>query len=146
MRWEMAASTSMIARHLIRQARRRAGLTQAELAANAATTQSAVARWESGGSTPSVETLQRIVEACGLELRYGLAPAGSTEWSLAQRNMALDYEQRLDQLVHGARRPAHHVDVSWRQREERSGRRRLSVARSCAVRARSSSRATPRAS
>ena len=89
----------MIAPHLIRQARRRAGLTQAELAAKARTTQSAVARWESGGSTPSLETLQRIVEACGLELRYGLAPAGSTEWALAQRNMALDYEQRLDQLV-----------------------------------------------
>ena len=89
----------MIARHLIRQARRRAGLTQAELAANAATTQSAVARWESGGATPSVETLQRIVEACGLELRYGLAPSGSTEWALAERNMVLDHEQRLDQLV-----------------------------------------------
>lgn len=89
----------MITRHLIRQARHRAGLTQAELAANTATTQSAVARWESGGATPSLETLQRIVESCGLELRYGLAPAGSTEWALAQRNLALDYEQRLDQLV-----------------------------------------------
>ena len=89
----------MIANHLIRQARRRAGLTQAELAANAGTTQSAVARWESGGSSPSVETLQRIVEACGLELRYGLAPAESTEWTLAQQNLSLDYGQRLDQLV-----------------------------------------------
>ncbi len=94
-----AIFTSMIARHLIRQARQRAGLTQAELAANAGTTQSAVARWESGGSTPSLETLQRIVESCGLELRYGLATSGGTEWALAQRNMALGYEQRLDQLV-----------------------------------------------
>ena len=89
----------MIANHLIRQARKRAGLTQAELAANAGTTQSAVARWESGGASPSLETLQRIVEACGLELRYGLAPAGSTEWALAQSNVALSHQQRLDQLV-----------------------------------------------
>ena len=89
----------MIANHLIRQARKRAGLTQAELAANAGTTQSAIARWESGGSCPSLETLQRVVEACGLELRWGLAPAESTEWSLAQQNIGLTHEQRLDKLV-----------------------------------------------
>ena len=89
----------MITGHLVRQARRRSGLTQADLAARIATTQSAVARWETGGATPSFETLRRIVEACGLELRYGIAEPDDDEWSLAQLNLALTHEQRLDQLV-----------------------------------------------
>jgi transcriptional regulator with XRE-family HTH domain len=89
----------MITRHLVRQARRRAGLTQAELAARLETTQSAVARWESGGATPSLESLRRIVQACGLELRYGIAEPGIEEWSLAQANLALSPAERLDQLV-----------------------------------------------
>lgn len=89
----------MITRHLIRQARRRAGLTQADLAARLATTQSAVARWESGGAVPSLETLRRVIEACGFELRYGIGESPGDEWSLAQRNLSLTPEQRLDQLV-----------------------------------------------
>ena len=62
----------MITGHLVRRARRRAGLTQADLAARVATTQSAVARWETGGATPSLETLRGIIEACGFELGYGI--------------------------------------------------------------------------
>ena len=89
----------MITGHLIRQARRRSGLTQADLATRLATTQSAVARWEAGGATPSLETLRHIIEACGFELRYGITEPGGSEWSLAQRNLALTHEQRLDQLV-----------------------------------------------
>jgi len=89
----------MITRHLIRQARRRAGLTQVDLAARLQTTQSAVARWESGGATPSLETLRRVIEACGLELRYGIAEPDVEEWSLAQANLALSPAERLDQLV-----------------------------------------------
>ncbi len=89
----------MITRHLIRQARRRAGLTQADLAGRLATTQSAVARWESGGSTPSFEALRRIVVACGLQLRYSIGEANDAEWSLAQQNLALTPVQRLDQLT-----------------------------------------------
>jgi transcriptional regulator with XRE-family HTH domain len=90
----------MITGHLIRQARRRSGLTQEDLATRVATTQSAVARWEAGGSTPSLETLRRVVEACGFELRYAIIERDTSEWSLAQRNLALTHEQRLDQLAH----------------------------------------------
>jgi transcriptional regulator with XRE-family HTH domain len=35
--------------------------------------QSQVSRWERGAVTPSFETLQRIVRACGLELTIGIA-------------------------------------------------------------------------
>lgn len=74
-------------------------MTQADLATRVATTQSAVARWEAGGSTPSLETLRRIVEACGFELRYAITERDPGEWSLAQHNLSLTHEQRLDQLV-----------------------------------------------
>ena len=57
---------------LVRDARRRAGLTQADLARRAATSQPAIARYERARALPDLATLQRIVEACGLELRFEL--------------------------------------------------------------------------
>ena len=53
-----------LARELI-AARVRAGLTQAELAARMGTTQSVVARLESGVQLPSVKTLLRFAKATG---------------------------------------------------------------------------------
>lgn len=58
---------------MIYSARRRARLTQAELARRLAVPQSQVSRWERGAVAPSFETLQRIVRACGLELTIGIA-------------------------------------------------------------------------
>jgi predicted nucleotidyltransferase/DNA-binding XRE family transcriptional regulator len=51
-----------------------AGLTQAQLAEQLNTTQSAVARLESGAVTPTVDTLGRLGEA--LELKFEVAPGG----------------------------------------------------------------------
>ena len=53
---------------LIRQCRLDAGLTQAELARRLDTTQSAVARWESGKVSPTLANLRRILSTCGWEL------------------------------------------------------------------------------
>lgn len=53
-----------IARELI-AARARAGLTQAQLAERMHTTQSTIARLESGKSMPSLRTLARYAEATG---------------------------------------------------------------------------------
>ncbi|CAG4924700.1 helix-turn-helix transcriptional regulator [Paraburkholderia saeva] len=53
-----------IARELI-AARVRAGLTQAELATRMQTTQSTIARMESGRTLPSMRTLARYAEATG---------------------------------------------------------------------------------
>ena len=58
----------MISGDLLREARLRAGLTQAELARRAGTSQSAIARWESGAVQPSLERLRELIRACGLEL------------------------------------------------------------------------------
>jgi transcriptional regulator with XRE-family HTH domain len=49
---------------MIRDARRAAGITQLELAARAGTAQPAVAVYESGGKTPNLATLERLLGAC----------------------------------------------------------------------------------
>jgi transcriptional regulator with XRE-family HTH domain len=63
----------MTSADVIYSARRRAGLTQAELARRLALPQSQLSRWERGAVTPSFETLRQIVRACGLELTIGIA-------------------------------------------------------------------------
>lgn len=67
-----ATATSWPAWALVREARRRAALTQSELAARVGTSQPAIARYERARSMPDLTTLQRIVEACGFELRLEL--------------------------------------------------------------------------
>ena len=56
-------------------ARSRAGLTQSELAERMETTQSVVARLESGRVLPSTRTLERIAQATGTRLRIAFDPA-----------------------------------------------------------------------
>ena len=64
------------------EARNRAGLTQEELARRMGTTQPVVARLESGGTRPSMRTLERLAKATGSRLlisfqpRDGKRPAG----------------------------------------------------------------------
>ncbi|MEP7380965.1 MAG: helix-turn-helix transcriptional regulator, partial [Gemmatimonadota bacterium] len=91
----------MTSHHLIREARRRAGLTQSELAVRAKTTQSAIARWETGRSQPSLEKLMQLVDCCGLELSYGLSARADDEWELLAGRRTLSPEVRLEQLVAG---------------------------------------------
>ncbi len=50
------------------EARKRAGLTQQELAQKMGTTQPVVARLEAGNSRPSLRTLERLAEATGSRL------------------------------------------------------------------------------
>jgi ribosome-binding protein aMBF1 (putative translation factor) len=63
-----------IAAELVR-ARVRAGLSQAELAARMGTSQSAVARLESGQTLPSTKTLLRYAKATGSKLHVRLSAA-----------------------------------------------------------------------
>ena len=57
------------------EARSRAGLTQEELAARMETSQSAIARLESGRTIPSGSTLKRFARATGTRLRITFEPA-----------------------------------------------------------------------
>lgn len=68
----MANGAADDAAKLIRLARRRAGLSQAELARRAGLPRSVLNAYERGHRQPGVDSLCRILEAVGLELR--LAP------------------------------------------------------------------------
>ena len=63
-----------LARALI-QARVQAGLTQEQLAKRMRTTQSVIARLESGRTRPSTQTLERLAAATGTSLRISFEPA-----------------------------------------------------------------------
>jgi uncharacterized protein len=57
---------------LLRQARRRAGLSQVALATRAGVTQSVISAYESGQRQPSLPALTRLIDAAGFELTLGL--------------------------------------------------------------------------
>ncbi|MEX1046583.1 MAG: helix-turn-helix transcriptional regulator [Actinomycetota bacterium] len=80
--------------HLVREARKRAQLTQRELADRAGTTQSAIARLERGDYSPTLEHITDLVRACGLEVRVRLVPLDESDWSLAKSNLLLSPSQR----------------------------------------------------
>jgi len=54
---------------VIREARLKADLTQAELAERIGRDRAQIARWEIGGQQPSFENLQAVVQACGFVLK-----------------------------------------------------------------------------
>ncbi len=64
---------------LLREARRRAGLSQAELGRRAGVTQSVVSAYESGARQPSVPMLARLVAATGSELDMRLVEPATKE-------------------------------------------------------------------
>lgn len=80
---------------IIREARRRAGLTQAELAKRTGTTQSAVARIETGDSEPSFRRVVVALRACGLELVPQLLETEESGWSVAAGNLRLTPSERV---------------------------------------------------
>jgi predicted nucleotidyltransferase/DNA-binding XRE family transcriptional regulator len=57
---------------LLRQARKRASLSQVDLASRAGVTQSVISAYESGQRQPSLPALARLVDAAGFELTLGL--------------------------------------------------------------------------
>ncbi|MEX2155301.1 MAG: helix-turn-helix transcriptional regulator [Gemmatimonadales bacterium] len=98
---------------LLRQARTRAGLSQRVLARRAGTAQSVVARIEAGQTSPTWETLERLLAAAGVELRAQIEPrvvVGSHMLDDVPRILEMTPEQRLEEVknltefLHQARR------------------------------------------
>lgn len=87
----------------MREARRRAGITQTELADRVGTTQSAIARLERGHGHPTMQRISELVEACGLELQVRLVPAEDHDWSMVARNSMLDSDERVARALAGIR-------------------------------------------
>jgi transcriptional regulator with XRE-family HTH domain len=87
----------MIGGELVREARKRAGLTQQQLADKAGTTQSALARLESGRTSPSLEQVQRLMRLAGFELLVELAPFDDSDRRQAAGGSVI--EARLERLL-----------------------------------------------
>ena len=88
---------------MLRQARGRAGLTQRELASRATVAQSVVARIESGGVVPRLDTLDRLLSACGEGLESGPRPGRSLDRSIIRELLALSPGERARLAVDEAR-------------------------------------------
>lgn len=98
--------------NVIRGARAEAGLTQAELAVRAGTSQPAVARYERGSATPTLPTLQRLLAACGQRAvisSTAIDDPGSSASSRAAPDMRLLSEHRQPLLAAAARCGAREV-------------------------------------
>ena len=76
----------------ITQARIRAGISKRELARRANTSPAAIVEYESGRRSPTVDTLARLVDACGLGYNITLHSTAARE----RRNMA---GKRLSQVL-----------------------------------------------
>ena len=88
----------MISGDLLREARRRAGLSQAALAERAGKPTSVIGRWERGEVKPSLETLVHMIRACDLELRFRVAEYDDAQDGAISAALGLTPEQRLAQL------------------------------------------------
>jgi HTH-type transcriptional regulator / antitoxin HipB len=60
----------------VRLRREELGWSQRQLAERAGMTQPGIARFEAGGTTPTLPLLERLAAALGLTLNVSLAPAG----------------------------------------------------------------------
>lgn len=87
---------------LVRRARLDAGLSQRALAERAGTAQSVVARIETGVTDPSTGTLNRLLEAAGVELRCRIDVVPTPDSHMlddVKRILALTPEERLDEVA-----------------------------------------------
>src|SRR3954452_11884369 len=91
----------MIGGELRREARKRAGIIQAELATRADTTQSAIARLESGRTSPSLEQVERLLRFCGFQLIVELAAYDDSDIVQAEARLRLTPDERVSELEAG---------------------------------------------
>ena len=87
----------------LRRARRAAGFSQRELARRAGVAQPAVARIEAGGVVPRVDTLEKLLRACGHNLQVAKRAGTGVDRSVIRQLLRLTPRERLDLAVTEAR-------------------------------------------
>lgn len=108
---------------LIRLARQEKGLSQRELARRASTSQAAIAAYEGGRRSPSLDTLARIIRAAGSDLRIRLeAFEDHDDW-------IRHYEANLPAQVIAAWRKRDRELIDVAQREQRPPTQKSTEAR-----------------
>lgn len=79
---------------MIREARHDVGMTQKQLAELAGTTQSAVARYETARALPDIDTLHRLLAACGQRLELRSVPIDPVDLRQLRESLELTPGQR----------------------------------------------------
>jgi transcriptional regulator with XRE-family HTH domain len=85
----------MSAASYVNQARRAAGFSQRELSRLTGVPQAAIARIERGQQVPRADTLERLLKACGFELRLGPVRGGGVDTSQLDEWLAFTPAERL---------------------------------------------------
>ena len=98
----MAAMGTM-GNDLVCEARKRAQLTQRELADKVGTTQSAIARLESGRTRPAFDDVLRLVRLCGMDLDIMMSERDDSDWAQALRQLQLPRAKRIRRMEDVAR-------------------------------------------
>jgi len=96
-----AYHAGMTGGQFVLEARRRAGLSQRQLATRTGVSQSEIARIESGVVAPPFERVVRLVRACGFDLSVRLVPLDEDSFTLAEQNRGRTPDERLDALLAG---------------------------------------------
>jgi predicted transcriptional regulator len=91
----------------LRSARRRAGLSQRNLATRTGVPQSTIGRIESGATDPRVGTLTQLFHACGATLEVEKTLGLGVDRTQLARLIAMSLTERLQHAVSGAQ-PASH--------------------------------------
>jgi transcriptional regulator with XRE-family HTH domain len=84
---------------LIREARLRAGLTQAELSQRTGRERSVIARWEQAAVSPSFDNMLEVIEACGFDLPLVLIPRDTALNNRLDKNRLLSPERRAQRML-----------------------------------------------
>jgi len=98
-----------MAGRMVREARRRANLTQRQLAAKAGIPQETIARIERGRVDPRVTTLDRLLEGCGYGLESMPRLGIGIDRTQIHERLSVSMERRLEVAMAD---DAHYV--SWR--------------------------------
>ena len=89
----------MSAGTIAREARRRAGLSQAQLAHRAGLQQPAVSRIERDSISPRLDTLDLLLRHCGLELRLAERPGSGVDRTLIHERLRTTPGERARRAV-----------------------------------------------
>ncbi|HYO61937.1 MAG TPA: helix-turn-helix transcriptional regulator [Actinomycetota bacterium] len=84
---------------LVREARKRAGLTQGELAERLGTTQPVVARWERGTTSPQFRRVVEAIRACGFDLAVNIVTPDDEHRLHIEQNLRVEPVDRLRRLA-----------------------------------------------
>jgi transcriptional regulator with XRE-family HTH domain len=87
---------------LIREARLRAGLSQADLGERVRRDRAQIARWERDVVQPSFETLRELLRACGFDLSVTMIPYEDDVDERLRERLMLTPQERLSAMLGGS--------------------------------------------